>query len=84
MTPNQKILNQLQKTTEVLEVATYGDGQSVTFKEQGLTFVVMLNGDKGFTAYQAYRDGVDLKFLPTCKEGTTIKALDNFIASRIK
>lgn len=84
LTPNQKVIANIKATvTKVLEVFVSGDSETVIFDEQGKTFALVADGAKGFTIYQCYQEDAEWCFLPTCKQGSTVRVVDNFIASRL-
>ena len=82
-TSNQKIIAELKATTQELQHTTHGNGESLIFEEQGKTFAIVTEGEKGFAIYMTYRNGSDWVFCPGFKTGKTLKAVDNFIAARL-
>jgi len=77
-----KVIEQIQKAYEVIELNIFGGGQGSLIVKSGSRLFAVCYNPTDFNIYQCYFTNNEYAFLPSTKTGKTKKTVDNFIAAR--
>ena len=77
-----KVIEQIQKAYEVIELNIFGGGQGSLIVKSGDRLFSICYNPTDFNIYQCYFTNNEYAFLPSTKKGKTKRAVDSFIAAR--